>query len=177
MYFFYIDESGHRDPNIQPGNRGDGSDFERDWLFVTVAVSLFEGRWFGFERIINERKLALLQRINRAHGLQLGLPDAEIKSNWIRFPKERSVRPFLAHLTDDEFKGLVELFYSQINSNKMHIFAAIVDKRYLREYMNYERLGRKAYELMLERIENFLCNWHSKHRGLIVPDNMGKREN
>lgn len=43
--------------------------------------------------------------------------------------------------------------------------------------MNRERLGRKAYELILERIESFLSNWHDKHRGLIVPDNMSKQEN
>lgn len=177
MYFFYIDESGHRDPNVDPGVRPDGTRFDRDWLFVTVAVSLFEGRWRGFENTINEHKIFLLERVNRSCGLRLDLSDAEIKSNWVRIPKERNARPFLANLTDEELSGLLELFYEQINYHKMHLFASIIDKRYLREYMDYEKLSRKAYELTLERIESFLSNWHSKHKGLIVPDNIGKRSN
>lgn len=71
MYFIYIDESGNPDPNVELGTRPDNSTFERDWLFVMVPVSLFERCWFGFEKTINERKLALMNGITRTSGIRL----------------------------------------------------------------------------------------------------------
>jgi len=176
MYFFYIDESGSKDPAVE-GIRPDGARYQKDWLYVTVALSLFEQKWVGFEKTLNARKSGLLDRINRATGLRLDLADAELKSAWVRIPKERDKRPFLANLSDQELRELVELFYSQIQYHKMHLFAVVVDKRKLRDYMTQERLHRKAYELLLERIESFLWNWHDKHRGLIVVDNTSKEMN
>ena len=49
MYFFYIDESGTKDPEVL-GTRSDGSTFVKDHLYVLTAVSLFEFKWRDFER-------------------------------------------------------------------------------------------------------------------------------
>jgi hypothetical protein len=51
MYFFYIDESGTKDPEVS-GTRSDGSAYAKDHLYVLTAVSLFEFKWRDFEREI-----------------------------------------------------------------------------------------------------------------------------
>jgi len=176
MYFFYVDESGTHDPQVE-GTRADGTPFEKDWILVKVAVSLFEQRWFGFEKAINQRKLQLLDQLRQSKGLQLDLADAEIKAHWIKNKRARSKRPFLANLQPEQLNRLVDFFYDQIRYHKMHVFAVVVDKRHLYKYMTHEKLHRKAYELLLERLENFLVNWHPKHRGLVVTDSTSKEMN
>lgn len=176
MYFFYVDASGNLDPQSQ-GKRTDGTVFEKDWIYVLTAVSLFDGKWRRFEGILNKRKMDLMARIHRETDIKIDLADAEIKSTWVRIPKERAKRPFLANLSAEELTGLVSTFYDQIPTLKMHLFSVIIDKRMLFSYMDQEKLHRKAYELLLERIESFLHNWHDRQLGLIVADNTSREMN
>jgi len=176
MYFFYVDASGNLDPRVQT-KRGDDTVLEKDWIYVLTAVSLFDGKWRRFEQTINARKLGLMARIYRDTGIKLDLADAEIKSTWVRVPKERAKRSFLANLSPEELTDLVSLFYNQISALKMHLFAVVIDKRELFSYMDEEKLHRKAYELLLERIEAFLWNWHDRQQGLIVADNTSRQMN
>lgn len=55
MYFFYVDESGTLDPNVEMPKRGK---YPREFLYVLTAVTLFEGNWRGFEDTINQKKIA-----------------------------------------------------------------------------------------------------------------------
>ncbi len=176
MYFFYVDASGTLDPQAE-GKNADGSTFQKDPIYVLTAVSLFDGKWRRFEAAINRQKLELIARIQRQQGIKLDLADAEVKSTWIRIPKERAKRPFLAHLSQPELTQLASVFYDQIPNLRMHLFAVVIDKRLLFSYMDEEKLHRKAYELLLERIELFLYNWHSKHLGLVVADNTSRQMN
>ena len=52
MYFFYIDESGTRDPEVLKV-KADGSTQPKEHLYVLTAVSLFEWRWRRFESEIS----------------------------------------------------------------------------------------------------------------------------
>jgi hypothetical protein len=59
----------------------------------------------------------------------------------------------------------------------MRVFSVVVDKRKLHEHMDHHKLHRKAYELLLERIEHYLGEFHPKHNGLIVMDDTDKTIN
>ena len=65
MYFFYVDESGNLDPSVS-GERTDGSKFPKDHIYVLAAVSLYEHRWHGFEKVLNRKKWELINVIRRA---------------------------------------------------------------------------------------------------------------
>jgi len=178
MYFFYVDESGNLDPSVS-GERADGTKYAKDHIYVLSAVSLFEKRWHGFEKTLNRKKWELIDIIRRSPKpqVQLELADCEIKSTWIRIPKERSQRPFLANLTDLELNQLVDLFYQQLSRHYMKIFGIVVDKRHLHDYLDSAKLHRKAWELLLERIELFLREEHPKHQGVLITDDVSKERN
>jgi hypothetical protein len=139
MYFFYIDESGEKNPAIKK--------YEP---FVFLAVGLHELQWKRFETIINGRKRKLIRDINDREGIQLELADAEIRSSDIRIPKKRTKHKFLKHLTEIELKELIELYYQQLKERHFQIFAVVVDKECLHDYMDIEKLLKKVYELLLE---------------------------
>ena len=178
MYFFYVDESGNLDSTVS-GEHADGSTFTKDHIYVLPAVSLYEHKWHRFDKLLNRKKWELIDIIFRAQltPSKLELADCEIKSTWTRIPKQRAKRPFLANLTDPELLQLVELYYHQLGHNYMQIFAVVVDKRYLHNYMDATKMHRKAWELLLEQIEAFLREEHPKHQGVLITDNVSKDRN
>ena len=78
-------------------------------------------------------ELADIIRRAKPARIKLELADCEVKSTWIRIPRERAARPFLASLTDPELNQLVELYYQQLARYHMQVFSVVVDKRCLRE--------------------------------------------
>lgn len=177
MYFFYIDESGTKDPQVA-AMRKDGTPYNKEHLYVLTAVSLFEFEWRKFEREITTLKLELSDNLKRRMGKNLSLAECEIKSAWLRIPKQREKESsFLHFLTDSERTRIANLFFHQVAARKMHLFSVVVDKRKLRNHVNHDILFKKAFELLLERIEHFLAEYHSKHQGLIVIDDNGRQAN
>jgi hypothetical protein len=176
MYLIYVDESGTKDPKTQ-GTRRDGTAFEKDWLYALVGISLLEMNWFKFEYAVNQCKLKLMERIWREQQVKLELADTEIKSRWVRLPAERSKHPFLSRLKEEEINQLVDLYFAQLRYHAMHLFAVVVDKRHLLDYMDEEKMHRKAYELLVERVEWFMKASHPKHRALMVVDNTSRQMN
>lgn len=170
MYFFYCDESGSRDPRavqILP----DGSEVPKDHLYCLTAVGLWEGRWHRFDGEIAKLKLDFAKQLYYPHKERFDLADCEIKSNWIRNAKERAQKSrFLATLSDDERERLVACYFRQIPAHNMNLFSVVMDKRKLLGHMTSETLHKKAYELLLERIEHFMYEYHPKHNALIVMD-------
>jgi len=59
----------------------------------------------------------------------------------------------------------------------MRIFSVIVDKRKLLEHIDQDKIFKKAYELLLERIEHYLAEFFPKHQGLLIIDDNGKPAN
>jgi hypothetical protein len=174
MYLFYVDESGSRDPDC--GLQPDGS-CTKDWLYVVTAVGLYEGGWKKFYGKIVSRKRELLARLNSCHGLSLDLDVTEIKSNWIRIPKERAKHPFLSQLTDPDISALVALYFEQLAAQKMPVISVAIDKRKLRPPYSAAWLHAKAWEMLVERVEMFMWREHSKHSAVMIADDMGKSEN
>jgi len=176
MFLFYVDESGTRDCNLKKVRR-DGSSFQLDHVYVLTAVSLFDGKWPGFERTINYSKREWIDILVRRGLPRLELSDCEVKSNWIRNPKERARHPLLSHMSDQAIQELSELYLDQIPANHMSIFSIVVDKRHLHDYMDEAKLHRKAWELLLERVEDFLALEHGRHKGILVYDDVSKEMN
>ncbi len=85
--------------------------------------------------------------------------------------------PFLDLLSDADRKRISDTYYAQIQGLKMVVFSVVIDKRKLHAHVDHEILHKKAYELLLERIENFLAEYHPKHQGLIVMDDTQRQLN
>jgi hypothetical protein len=176
MYFVYIDESGSKDPKVKTA-LSDGLMGAGDSLYVLVGVALFGMNWFKFEYRINQAKLRLMEQINRDCGLQLDLSQTEIKSTAVRIPRTRCRHPFLSRLNGEQITDLVDLYYAQLEYHHMDLFAVVIDKRYLHDYFTSEMLHRKAYELLIERVEWFMRNEHRRHRALMVVDDTTRQMN
>lgn len=172
MYFFYFDESGSRDPSVGTPDR------PKDHLYVLLAVGMFERQWRPFERALTNAKLELTDYLRRDRRGSFQLVDCEVKSNWIRNIKERGLKsPFLAALDLADRERLVAAYFEQVTARNTVIMAAVIDKRHLLDHMTHETLHKKAYEFLLERIEHYMAEYHSKHLALIVMDDTSKELN
>lgn len=65
---------------------------------------------------------------------------------------------------------LVDAYYDQLDTRNAIILASIIDKRQLRADTTHEVMHRWAYELLLERIEHYMRQYHHRHQALIVMD-------
>jgi hypothetical protein len=166
MYFFYFDESGSRDPDV--GHRTAPT---KDYLYVLMAIGIWEGNWRKLDRAVSFVKLELADYLHRTGKGRFDLADCEVKSNWLRNAKERVEKSdFLNALDDGDRTRLANTFYDQLTNCRATIFAVVVDKRHLLDHMTHETMHKKAYELILERIEQFMNEYHPKHSALIVMD-------
>ena len=172
VYFFYFDESGSRDPSTGT------PDQPKDHLYVLLAVGMFEGQWRPFDLEISRVKLELADYLARDGKGTYDLADCEIKSNWIRHHGARTKHSsFLDSLHPKDMERLVETYYRQIHERKTVLFATVIDKRKLYPNTTHDTLHRKAYEFLLERIEHYMREYHSRHRALIVMDDTSKQLN
>lgn len=172
MYFFYIDESGSRDPSIGTAAK------PKDHIYVLLAVGLFERQWRPFDRTIARIKLGLADGIWRKTRQRHDLAACEVKSNWLRNAKEREQRsPFLHALTDAQREQLVAGYLDQLGPRNAVVMAAVIDKRHLQPHLTHETLHKKAYEFLLERIQRYMAEYHPKHQALIVMDDTSKQLN
>jgi len=170
MYLFYFDESGSRDPDVG----GNGAP-DKDNLYVLLAIGIWEGNWRKLDRAVAHVKLELADYLRRDGKGAYELADCEVKSNWIRNVKEREKKsPFLFNLDGADRERLVKTFFEQLENSRAIIFAVVIDKRYLHEHMTYETLHKKAYELILERIEHFMVEFHPKHNALVIMDDTSR---
>ncbi|HOA62091.1 MAG: hypothetical protein KA191_16115 [Verrucomicrobia bacterium] len=143
MYFFYIDESGTKDPEVS-ATKADGTVVTKEHLYVLTAVSLFQFNWRKFEREITNVKLELSDHLFRRNGTRFDLSQCETKSTWLRLPGLRAKEsPFLHALCDKDRTRLGETFYAQLESMRMHLFSVVVDKRKLHGYVDHDILFKR----------------------------------
>lgn len=166
MYIFYVDESGNLDIKNQ-----------KSWVYALTAVGIFEHNWPKFYKPLVLYKRKLIEKICQRTNVKLGIHACEIKSTWIRIPKRRKESVFLSSLEDCEITDLVNLYYEQLDLIKSVCISVVVDKRKLLPEYNQTSLHIKAWELLCERIENFMREHHPKHRAIIVADDVSPQEN
>ena len=176
MFLFYVDESGNRNPRTE-SIRADGTKLELDWIYVLSAACIFEKRWHGFNKTLDRYKAKLISKIWRNKKVKLELADCEIKSTRLRVSKTRATHPFLQHLADTDVTSLADIYYRQLEYHNMYVFAVIIDKRYLREYMTANKLHRKSWELFCELVERFMRTMHPRHQAVMIADGVSKEVN
>lgn len=120
MYLFYIDESGNRD----------FSHLEKERFYILTAVGMYENHWKRFHFDITRFKQSIIDRIMRDEGITLDVStDAEVKSTYLRNPKERDKHPFSKFQTDTERLKLSSMFYDQLKQCKAVLISAVIDKQ------------------------------------------------
>ena len=168
MYLFYIDETGNTDPDISKG---------KDFIFVLSAIGIFDQNWKAFYSQIISKKLEFVNRIFQTTGVRLPISDCEVKSNWIRIKKEREKRYFLKNLTNEELEDLVSVYFKQLEYHKLIFFSIVIDKREMLDYMDQEKIYKKSWELLCERIELYMKEKHNKHMAVLITDDVSKKNN
>lgn len=139
---------------------------------------MYERQWRPFEMEISQLKLELVNRLQQAGRSQFELADCEVKSNWLRIAKEREKRsPFLHALERNDLQRLTDVYFDQVAKRNVVVIASVIDKRYLYSGTTSEKLHTIAYEFLLERVQNYLKEYHQKHLALIVMDDTDKKLN
>ena len=169
MYFFYLDESGSRDPSVGTPEK------PKDHIYVLLAVGMHERQWRPFDTEVSRLKLDLAANLKRGGHGDFDLADCEVKSNWLRRPDERAKRsPFLRLLGPLALESLTNVYFEQVAKRNTVVVASVIDKRYLRVDTTFKMLQQKAYELLLERIQGYMNDHHPQHQALIIMDDMDK---
>ena len=173
MYFFYFDESGSRDPSVGTSEK------PKDRLYVLLAVGMFEQQWRPFDSAISMLKLKLADHLHQTGKEHFELADCEVKSTWVRNAGgSRKQSSFLHALSADDLTRLTDIYYQQVVKRNTRIIATVIDKRYLYTDTTEEILHKKAYEFVLERIQNYMNEYHGKkHQALIVMDDTSRELN
>ena len=93
-----------------------------------------------------------LQAIKRIH---FGTEEVEIKSNWLRIPKERKKRYLVPYgVTESGVRQFVEDYYSKLSALDFVLIASVVDKKHMEEdYTKPWYAPAVAYELMIQRAQ------------------------
>ena len=167
MYFFYIDESGSRDPSVgtkQDPQRSSSTSFW-PWVSTNANGDLLNRKYLESQARVRPFPPTRRQRSVRAFRLRsqvlMASPRASSRSRY---------SPFLAALDSEDLRRLVETYYDQLGSRNAVILASVIDKRHLRAGTTHDAMHRWAYEFLLERIEHYMRQYHRKHQALIVMD-------
>jgi len=135
MYLFYLDESGEREYESQG----------KYFVLCALGVPVFE--W----RSLNNDVLMLKNTYFRD-------PRVEIKSTWLRIPKERQQRYLSRYsITEDELNEFVGKLYDALLSYNVTLIASVINKEQMKgQYKQPQSPSSLAYRLLFERIELFL---------------------
>ncbi len=172
MYFFYLDESGSRDPSAgTPEN-------PKDHIYVLLAVGMYERQWRPFEREISGLKLALADRLHQTGIGPFDLADCEVKSNWLRNPSARAKDSiFLNALHPSDIENIASAYFRQVAERKAVILASVIDKRSLYDETTSSLMHQKAYEFLLERIQHYMRQYRKGQQAIIIVDDTSRQFN
>lgn len=139
-HLLYIDDSGTKEYADDPSEYGKGK--SRYFVFGGVLLSLAEAATLSSKIIALKLKTFQTESV-------------EIKSNWLRQPKERKARYLdTFEITDNELTEFVEAFYETICAANIKLFASVVDKVHMKEkYPSPWYAPAVAYEILLQRVE------------------------
>jgi hypothetical protein len=140
-YRVYVDDSGTKEyasPGEEYGRHGGKSRY-----FVWGGLLMDESKGGAFADAIAEAKRRTF-----------GTADVEIKSNWLRFPRERERRYLQAFgISEDAIRHFVAEFYDLIAQADLMLIAAVVDKVRMQEtYRNPWYAPTAAYEALMQRV-------------------------
>lgn len=114
-------------------------------------------RYFVFGGFLakDDEASRLAQRIIDLKKRTFGRADVEVKSNWLRMPKERErkyLKPF--RLGDGDLTAFVDAYYDLICKADVRLLAAVIDKVHMQEDFRVPWYSpAPAYEILLQRAE------------------------
>jgi hypothetical protein len=140
-YQLFVDDSGNRE-------------YADDRIYGIQGKSLH----FVYGSIFVEQQTAsvLAERLNRLKREVFNTPRVEVKSNWLRHPKERRVRylePF--GLSEEKLKDFVDRYYDFLCAADVQLIGAVVNKLHMQQ--KYEAPytpwypPTAAYDALLQR--------------------------
>lgn len=135
----YIDDSGTKEYASTSDQYGTG--VSRYFVFGSVLLTTAESG-------------SLVKRIRAAKVESFGTNDVEIKSNWLRMPKERKARYLDAHgISEKGLTEFVEKLYSIIGESDLCVIAAVIDKVHMQaKYPRPWYPPAAAYEVLMQRV-------------------------
>jgi hypothetical protein len=154
MYLFYLDESGERE--YESGSQ----------YFALCALGVPVQEW----KTLNTDVLALKKTY-------FNNVEVEVKSNWLRIPKERQ-RRYLSHytVTEPELEEFTDKLYDALLSYNVVLVASVIDKHQMqKQYKTPQSPSSLAYRLAFERIELFLQSKDQAH-GILIFDKITELE-
>src|SRR5262249_35723230 len=109
---------------------------------------------FGGVLITTTESGRLAGRIKSLKKSVFGTDAVEIKSNWLRIPKEREERYNLRYGVDDkDIESFVHSYYETIVAADLRLFAAVVDKVHVQEdYSTPWYAPAISYEVLMQRV-------------------------
>lgn len=153
----YVDDSGTKE--YSPPGKAYAANNPRYFVFGGVLISIVEAG-------------LLTERIRTLKRVCLGAEDVEVKSNWLRMPRERERRYLHPYgLSEADLERFVTSYYDLIADADLTLIAGVVDKLHMQEDYPPSRwyAPAVAYEILLQRVENELCG---KGRVSVVIDDM-----
>jgi hypothetical protein len=143
LHVLYIDDSGTKEYANNPNDYG--SNNSRHFVFGGVLLT-----------VDNSGKLS--DKIIREKIKTFGTEAVEIKSNWLRIPKERNKRYLeVFGISEEDIDIFVENFYQAVIDTDLLLIGAIVDKAEMQQvYQRPYYPPSIAYEILLQRVENEL---------------------
>jgi len=152
MFLFYIDESGEIGYN------------SKTKYFVFNALGISASNWRNLNSEVNRLKFCIFDR-----------PDApilEVKSNWIRYPREREKHEYLSSLSKEELAKLSVGLLDIITRNELVLISIVVNKDSLLRYygLNSPSPNVFAIQYLLERISLYMHYNQNDKQAIIIMD-------
>lgn len=140
-YQLFVDDSGTRE-------------YDSAQDYVTSGKSLY----FAYGAIFVEQDAAALMipKFQELKRLTFGGADVEIKSNWLRIPKERRKRYIERYgITDDKLNSFVDDYYRLMTQAPIQLIGAVVNKLHMQQRYAAPRspwyAPTAAYEFLMQR--------------------------
>jgi len=135
----YIDDSGTKE--YSPDGRYDAGN-TRYFVLEGVLTTIDTAREMG----------TVIRSVKELH---FGVPDVEVKSNWLRIPKERKKHYLDRYgMSEENLRAFVEDYYSSLLSLDFTLIACVVNKVHMAEdYSDPWYAPAVAYELMIQRAQ------------------------
>lgn len=139
----YIDDSGTKEYASNPAEYAGPRGKSRYFVFCGLLISVAEAG-------------VLTNQIKQEKLSTFGTALVEIKSNWLRIPRERQNRYLDPHGIDDAaLDQFVSNIYGLVKASDLKFIAAVVDKLHVQEdYPQPWYAPAIAYELVLQRVES-----------------------
>lgn len=151
-YLFYLDESGQREG-------------PEEGYFVLASVGVPIDEWQSLNRQITDLKWTYFSD-----------PDVELKSTWLRNPRERPKRYLEKYgVADGDLVECVDSVYDALTGHNVIIIAAVIDKaRFGRREREGDTPLSLAYKILFERIER--CLQKIDAHGILIFDKIEDAE-